>query len=105
MELELSSEVKTNSKVLIPLKAVDLKELIQEDTAEGQPHGECPLETDKVTEKFILKRCASIPFFSTLLWFIDDLCGHFKNAFYLCLGLINLSFFFAFYSATNCCNF
>lgn len=63
MELELSSEVKTNSKVLIPLKAVYLKELIQEDTAEGQPHGECPLETDKVTEKFILKRCASIPFF------------------------------------------
>lgn len=47
MELELSSEVKTNSKVLIPLKAVDLKELIQEDTAEGQLHGECPLETDK----------------------------------------------------------
>lgn len=63
MELELSSEVKTNSKVLIPLNAVDLKELIQEDTAEGQLHGECPLETDKVTEKFILKRCASIPFF------------------------------------------
>ena len=67
MELELSSEVKTNSKVLIPLKAVDLKELIQEDTGEGQLHGECPLETDKVTEKFILKRCASIPFFFNIV--------------------------------------
>ena len=80
MELELSSEVKTNSKVLIPLKAVDLKELIQEDTAEGQLHGECPLETDKVTEKFILKRCASIPFqhcYGLLTICVDILKMHF----------------------------
>ncbi|PFX34693.1 Spatacsin [Stylophora pistillata] len=43
-EVELLNEVKTTNKVVIPVK---LEELVQEDTAEGQLHGECPLETDK----------------------------------------------------------
>ena len=48
-EMELLSEIKPANIEVVSRKAVNLKELVQDDTAEVQADSECPLETEKVT--------------------------------------------------------
>lgn len=48
-EMELLSEIKPANIEVVSRKAVNLKELMQDDTAEVQTDSECPLETEKVT--------------------------------------------------------
>ena len=48
-EMEFLSEIKPANIEVVSRKAVNLKELVQDDTAELQTDSECPLETEKVT--------------------------------------------------------
>ena len=48
-EMELLSEIKPTNVEAITRKAVNLKELVQDDTAVVQKDSQCALETDKVT--------------------------------------------------------
>lgn len=48
-EMELLSEIKPANVEAITRKAVNLKELVQDDTAVVQKDSQCVLETDKVT--------------------------------------------------------
>ena len=48
-EMELLSEIKPANKEVVACKAVSLKELVQDDSADVQKDCECPLETEKVT--------------------------------------------------------
>lgn len=47
--MELLSEIKPANVEAITRKAVNLKELVQDDTAVVQKDSQCALETDKVT--------------------------------------------------------
>lgn len=49
-EMELLSEIKPANKEVVSRKAVNLKELVQDDAVKVKTDSECPeLETDKVT--------------------------------------------------------